>query len=108
MRKKSAYFILTIIVLLTALFVARQRTLNALRADNDSLRMQVESAKSAREAAVREPPVEPVARLNDADEKELLQLRSRIVPLREQLRDTSNRVVVLQRPRTAGASTDPK
>jgi len=103
MRRKSAYFILTLMLALAALFVARQRTLNALRVENDSLRRQVESAKSVREAAVPEPPAEPAPGLNDADEKELLRLRSRIVPLREQLRDTSNRVVVLQRPRTGGA-----
>ena len=47
---------------------------------------------------VIEPPAAPTPRLNDADEKELLQLRSKIAPLREQLRDTSNRVVVLQQP----------
>ena len=98
MKKKSAYFILTVIVALAALFVARQRTLNALRADNESLRRQVDSVKARREAAVPQPPAEPVAGLNDADERELLQLRSQIVPLREQLRDASNRVIVLQRP----------
>jgi hypothetical protein len=107
MKKKSAYFILTVIVALAALFVARQRTLNALRADNESLRRQVDSVKAMREAAVPEPPAEPVARLNDADEKELLQLRSQIVPLREQLRDASNRVVILQLPRTGGAPSVP-
>ena len=98
MRNKSTYFVLTVIVALAALFVTRQRTLNALRADNDSLRKQVDSEKTARAAAVPEPPAAPAPRLNDADEKELLQLRSKIAPLREQLRDTSNRVVVLQQP----------
>jgi hypothetical protein len=107
MKKKSAYFILTVFVALAALFVARQRTLNALCADNDSLRKQVELEKSAREAAVREPSAEPAAKLNDADEKELLQLRAKIVPLRQQLRDTSSRVVILQRPRRAGAPAAP-
>jgi len=105
MRKKAAYFVLTVIVALAASFVVRHRTLNALRADNDSLRSQIDLDKSARPAALPDPPANSVARLNDADEKELLQLRSKIVPLREQLRDASNRVVILQRPRTGGASS---
>lgn len=83
---------------LAALFVARQRTLNALRAGNDSLRRQAELEQSAFVAAVRESPANSVAGLSKADEKELLRLRSKIVPLREQLRDASNRVVLLQRP----------
>ena len=108
MGNKSTYFILTVIVALAALFVTRQRTLNAVRADNESLRKQVDSENSVRGAAVAEPASNSAARLNDADEKELLQLRARIVPLREQLRDASNRVVILQRARRAGASTDPE
>ena len=103
MRRKSTCFVLTVVVALAALFVTRQGTLNALRADNDALRKQMDLEKARREAAVPQPPAEPVARLNDADEKELLQLRSQIVPLREQLRDASNRVVILQRPRLAGS-----
>ena len=102
MRNRSIYFVLTVVVALAALFVTRQRTLNALRADNDSLGKQVALEESARGAAVPEPPEEPTPRLNDADEKELLQLRSKIAPLREQLRDTSNRVVILQRPGAGG------
>jgi len=106
MRKKAAFFVLTAIVALAALFVTRQRTLNALRADNASLRKQIDLGKSARAAAVPDPPTNSVARLNDADEKELLQLRSKILPLREQLRDTSNRLAILQRPRKdAGSSS---
>jgi hypothetical protein len=105
MRKKSAYFVLTAIVALAALFVTRQRALNTLRADNDSLRKQVDLENSARAAAVPDPPTNSVARLNDADEKELLQLRSKILPLREQLRDASNRVAVLQRPRKDAGSS---
>ena len=105
MRKKSAYFVLTVIVALAALFVTRQRALNTLRADNDSLRKQVDLENSTRAAAVPDPPTNSVARLNDADEKELLQLRSKILPLREQLRDASNRVAVLQRPRKDAGSS---
>ncbi len=106
MRTKAVYFVLTVIVALAALFAARQRTLHALRAGNDSLRSQFDLAKPARGAAVPDPPTNSVARLSDADEKELLQLRSKILPLREQLRDASNRVAVLQRPRNdAGSSS---
>jgi hypothetical protein len=97
MRKKSAYFVLTVIVALAALFVTRQRALNTLRADNDSLRKQVDLENSARAAAVPDPPTNSVARL--------LQLRSKILPLREQLRDASNRVAVLQRPRKDAGSS---
>jgi hypothetical protein len=103
MGRKSTCFVLTVIIALAALFVTRQRTLNALRAVNDSLRKQVAVEVSARGAAVRQPPAEPTPGLNDADEQELLQLRSKIAPLREQLRDASNRVVILQRPRLAGS-----
>jgi hypothetical protein len=108
MSKKSAYFVLTVIVALTALFLARQRTLNILRADNGSLRKQVGLPTSARMSAVPEPPANPAPGLSGADEKELLQLRSKILPLREQLRDASNRVVVLTRsPKDAGSSSQP-
>ncbi len=105
MSKKSAYFVLTVIVALAALFVARQRTLNTLRADNDSLRKQVDLEKSARLSALPEPPANSAPGLSGADEKELLQLRSKILPLREQLRDASNRLAILQRPRTGAGSS---
>lgn len=98
MKKKAAYFVLTVIVGLAVLFAMRQHTLNTLHEDNDSLRRQVDLEKSAPAAAVGEPPANSAAGLNEADEKELLQLRSKILPLREQLRDASNRVVLLQRP----------
>jgi hypothetical protein len=97
MRKWHIYFGLTVIVALAILFIARQRTLNDLRAGNDSLRKQVEMKRSAFVPDISGPQMETVARLSEVDEKELLQLRSRIGPLREQLRDMSNRVVILQR-----------
>jgi hypothetical protein len=107
MRNRSAYFALTVIIALAALFVARQRTLHALRADNDTLRKQVELEKSSRGAVAPEPPAEAATELNDRDERELLQLRSKILPLKEQLRDVSNRVVILENPRTGGAPPGP-
>ena len=55
------------------------------------------SRETRGKAAVGELPTDSAARLSDADEKELLQLRSKIGFLREQLRDASNRVVLLQR-----------
>jgi len=97
MRNRPAYLVLAVAVLLATLFIARHGALNALREENDSLRNEIESEKSIRAKAVREPSMNLAAGLNEADEKELLQLRSRIMPLREQLRDTSNRVVILQR-----------
>jgi hypothetical protein len=42
--------------------------------------------------------------LSKADEKELRQLRSQIVPLRQQLRDTSNSVAILDRSQKDAAS----
>jgi len=96
MRNRPAYLVLAVAVLLATLFIARHGALNALREENDSLRNEIESEKSIRAKAVREPSMNLAAGLNEADEKELLQLRSRM-PLREQLRDTSNRVVILQR-----------
>ena len=98
MRNMSTYFVLAVIAALAMWFGTRHRTLEALRAGNDSLRKQVDSEKTARAAAVLEPRVAPVARLNDEDERELMRLRSKIVPLQEQLRDASNRVAVLQQP----------
>jgi hypothetical protein len=97
MRKTPAYFFLTIIIVLAALSVARQRTIHSLRADNSSLRMEVDARRNARRAVVPETQEEPVAALSEADEKDLLQLRSRIGLLREQLCSISNRVVLLQR-----------
>ena len=105
MRKKSTYFVLTVIAALAVLFATRQQALNTLRADNDSLRKQLDLEKSAREAAVPDPPTNSVARLSADDEKELLQLRSKVLPLREQLRDASNRVAMLQGPRKDAASS---
>jgi len=96
MRKLCACFFLTVIVALAAWFVMRQRTLNDLRASNDSLRKQIDLGKSASATAVGETTANSVASLSKADERELLQLRSKIVPLRERLPDTSNRVVLLQ------------
>ena len=81
MRIKSAYFIFTVIIVLAALFVMRQRTLNNLREDNGSLRKQIDLEKSARAARFVELPANTVAKLSTADERELLQLRSKIVPL---------------------------
>ena len=80
-----------------ALLIARQRTIHTLRVDNRSLRNQVDARRSACQAPVSESQGLPAARLSEADERELLQLRSRIGFLREQLRDISNRVTILQR-----------
>jgi hypothetical protein len=106
MTRKSIYFLLTVIVAIAAVITARQRALNSLRVDNDSLRKQVDLAESARVAAAPEPPAVAGARLGDADERELLRLRSRIVPLREQLRDASNSLAVFQRSQEYVASAD--
>jgi hypothetical protein len=97
MRRPYAFFGFIVIVALAALILTRQQTLKDLREGNDSLRKQIDLEKSARAAMVVEPPANSVARLSGAEERELLQLRSKIVPLREQLRDTSNRVVLLQK-----------
>ncbi|MGO8699436.1 MAG: hypothetical protein ACLQVY_17150 [Limisphaerales bacterium] len=97
MAKKSAYVFLTVVLALTALFVNQQRTLNSLRAGNGFLRKQVAAAESARVPVAPETLAEPVAKLNEADEKELLQLRSKIAALREQVRDTSNELALLRR-----------
>jgi predicted RNase H-like nuclease (RuvC/YqgF family) len=82
---------------LAALFLTRQRAINHLRAENEMLQHQVESRKANCLADIHESPTAPVDRLSEADERELLQLRSKISPLRENLRDASNRVIFLQR-----------
>jgi hypothetical protein len=98
MRNKAGYFVLTVIIALTAWFAARQQTLNELRAGNDSLRRQIADIESVSSAGKPGgPPANPATDLTEADERELLQLRSKMVPLWKQLRDTSNRVVLLQR-----------
>ena len=111
MGKISNYFVLTAIVVLAAWFVTRQRTLNVLSEGNDFLRSKIQGEELASRANEREIPAHVAARLSEAEEKELLQLRSRIVPLREQMRDTSNRLVILQRPvmrgPPPGTSPDP-
>ena len=96
MRRNYAYLVFIAIIALAALFSTRQRTLNDLRESNTTLQKQIDLEKSARAVKVVELPTNSVARLSIADERELLQLRSKIVSLREQLRDTSNRVVLLQ------------
>jgi hypothetical protein len=85
--------IFILIIAFAAWFSIRQRALNDLRDSNDSLRKRIDLKKSA----VAETSPNSVVRLSNADERELLQLRSKIVPLREQLRDTSNRVALLQK-----------
>ncbi len=97
MRKSSAYLLLVILVVLAAVFVARQRTLNHLRADNASLRKRVELKESAHALAVRGTQTSPLAGLSEAERAELLRLRGSIAPLLQQLRDSSNRVAVLKR-----------
>ena len=104
MTRKPLYLFLTALVALAALFVSRQRALNALGAGNSLLRREVDLEQAARSAAVRETSANTTAELSKADEKELLQLRSKIQPLREQLRDTSNLVVILQKLGTGGVS----
>ena len=100
MKKIPAYFVLTVIVALIVLFAARQRTLLALRSENDALREQAEQKTPPPAQRERADSTEGAARLTDAEEKELLQLRSRIGPLRDQLREMSNRVGLLQRSRS--------
>jgi hypothetical protein len=102
--RKSAYFVLTIIAALTTLFMWRQRNLNALRASNDSLRRTCDQEELRRSDEVSEPSTNSLARLSEPDEKELLQLRSRIVSLREQARDESNRLAVIQEVKRSGVS----
>lgn len=97
MRNKSIYFLLTIILVLTALFVTRQRMLDELRADNEALRKQVDAGKARNETETAEPAAVSAPGLSEVDERELLHLRSVIEPLREQLRDASNQVVIFQR-----------
>lgn len=97
MKRIYAYLVFIAIIALAALFSTRQRTLNDLRESNTTLHKQIDLEKSVNASTVGETPTNSVERLSYADERELLQLRSKIVPLREQLRDTSNRVVLLQK-----------
>jgi hypothetical protein len=97
MRKSRAYLVLLIVAALAGVVVARQRTLNHLRAENALLRKRVELKESARRLAVRGTQSSPLAGLSQAQKAELLRLRGSIAPLLQQLRDSSNRVVVLKR-----------
>jgi hypothetical protein len=97
MRNKSIYFAFTVILLFAALFVTRQRALNELRAENIALQKKIDAAKNESQTETAAPTAVSAPGLGDADERELLHLRSVIVPLREQLRDASNQVVTFQR-----------
>jgi C4-dicarboxylate-specific signal transduction histidine kinase len=97
MRKKAAYFYLTMLIACAVFFLARQRTLNNLRAESARLQHQVEARNDARLADIPQSQATPVAQLSEAEERELLQLRAKIGPLRENLREASNRLALLQR-----------
>jgi hypothetical protein len=77
--------------------MAQHRALQALRGTNDSLRVQVAWAESNREPAPADPPANAVSTLSLAEERELMQLRSKAGILQDQLRAASNHLAVLQR-----------
>ena len=95
MKSKFACLIAAIIVAFAAWFTARQRALHDLRAGNDSLRRQIDLRPSG--GSTTPASTNSAAKLSDTDERELLQLRSSITSLREQARDASNRVDLLNK-----------
>lgn len=110
MKNKIWYCFLPITVLIAVTIGVRQRTLNELRAGNQSLREQLDAQSSAPAA---EPP--PAAQSTNlvvalsADERtELLRLRGQILPLRRELQEMSNQVVTLSQPAAQPASTQTK
>lgn len=102
MRNKIAYFLLTNAIALVVIFVARQRHLNELRVDIESLHRRIDAHALT--------PVSPIAselqstnavsKLNQEERWELLRLRGQIEPLRSELEAVSNRVTMRDQPRS--------
>ena len=100
MKTKTWYCLFATTVLIAVAFCVRQRTLNELRASNQSLRHQLDAQVPTLGAqptpAVQ--PTNPVAVLSPDERTELLRLRGQILPLRRELQEMSNRVGVLAQP----------
>lgn len=108
MRHKIEYFLLTAAIAMAAFsFVARQRTLNKLRAGNESLLQQIneQAVPPASVPATRSQSTNAVAQLSPDERRELLRLRGQIQPLRGELQDRSNRVAMLNQPRPRSVTT---
>ena len=110
MKNKIWFCVFPLTVLVAAAFIARQRTLNEVRAGNESLRQQINAQRSV---PMAEPPpavqsTNPVVALNLDEHTELLRLRGKIQPLRRGLQEMSNRVVTLAQPAIQRASTQTK
>lgn len=82
-------------VLGTLVFCLCQRTLNELRAGNDSLRHQLQVPEPAAETNVVQLPGDSLDALSPDERLELLRLRGQVAPLRRELQGLSNRVATL-------------
>jgi hypothetical protein len=101
MNKQIGYLLLATTTAVIILFAARHRALSRLRAGNASLQQQLDSQAVATvpEPATAGPSTNSIAQLNPDELSELLRLRGQISPLRRELQDMSNRVVMLSQPK---------
>lgn len=107
MRNKIGYFLLTSAIAVIVILVARQRSLNELRADIELLRHQAGAQAAMPESALATEvqSTNSVAELNPGERRELLRLRGQIQPLRDELQDMSKRVALLNQPRPQSGTT---
>src|ERR1044071_2693086 len=89
--RASKYFLATILMVIPAAlcFAVRQRTLNSLRSDNESLRQQIESRGAA--PSDESAPTDSATSLSVEERNELLRLRNKGSSLRRELGNAVNR-----------------
>ena len=95
-------------VWIALLFWVRQRAINELRANNLTLRQQID-APVLLPAAVGAPVVQQtnsVLPLNSGEQTELLRLRGQMATLRREMQEMSNRVATLLHSRRPSASVE--
>ena len=100
MKNKIWYCLFLVAVLIAVALGVRQRTLNELRAGNQSFLQQLEGQAPAPSAEPM-PAVQAtnaVFALSPDERAELLKLRGQILPLRRELQEMSNRLVALAQP----------
>lgn len=92
MRTKFAIIVLPLVILFALVFIPRQHRLETVRAANETMQRRLLAAAPATNGTTQLTQTGLAA----DDERELLQLRSKISFLRAEYRAASNEVVVLQ------------
>jgi hypothetical protein len=88
-------------------FVTRQHSLAAIRGENDQLRRQLEATPAVQADSLPRPATNPVSALTPDEQRELLQLRGQVQPLRRELAELSNQVARAEQRKAASSNGVP-